>query len=453
VDLDDLESDKADNDDDLLKELENEGDEEGAAKMDVDSEIKQVKVSEKIDIEEKKAIVQDEDLYPEKAEKMYHRADKMKSMGVLQEELTITDDIIKFKKDRGLEYDFFESKKDLLDVEMQKLQNLCECGAMDIATYKKVIESELKYEEMLMEYLDRDKELTDGQKKVLVERVNKRKTIITEEMKQEIAEEPEPEQEPESDPNKEEKPAEDVHKPSEGNGMKVDDEGKKEDKISNNSGKTEEPSKPVIKDQKLYDIVWKKLDEYKEAIEYFKKIGSSSQESDATTKAKELVISVKRLQEGKEVDEFSLPLSVSPEYICGYSQQERLNHFSNIIKEMSKTKNELINSKQAKIEKMKAVDKKDFAKFKDAFKKDLDSMESKITYYNNIIKTLTQAAKNPWVPAPLYKYIEEEERHEKVNESIAPQNMSIHIGKSTYDKSHAYLEVSLSKLVLISSSQ
>jgi hypothetical protein len=433
VDLDDLESDKeVDTDDDMLKQLEKEDED----KMDIDIEV--IPKEEKIKLEEVKTIVNEDDIYPEKAEKMYHRPDKMKSMGVLQEEVTLVDSIIKYKKDKGLDYDYFEAKKDLLDVEIQKLQNLCECGAMDIVTYKRVIESQLKYEDILMEYLIRDKELSDTQRKILIERINKRKTIITEEMNQEIVEEPEPE--PEPVPEKEEKHNDSVHKPEDGNGMKVDDEKKE---IKNNTETKVEEKKPEIKDQRLYDIVWKKLDEYKEAIEYFKKIGSSAQEADATSKAKELVIAIRKLKEGQDVDEFSLPLSVSPEYITGYSQQERLNHFSTIIKEMSKSKNELINAKQAKIEKMKTVDKKDFNKFKDAFKKDLDHMESKINYYNTIIKTLTQAAKNPWVPAPLYKFIEEEEKHEKINESISPQNMIIHIGKSTYDKTHAFLEVSL----------
>jgi hypothetical protein len=413
-------------------------------------ENKAIEKIEKIEINENKQIIQDEDIYPEKAEKMYHRPDKMKSMGVLQDEVAITDEIIKCKKNKGLDYDYFESKKDLIDVEMQKIQNLCEIGAMDVNTYKKVIESQLKYEDVLLEYLSRDKELSDQQKKTVTERINKRRNIINDEMNQEIVEEPEEVEEANQTEKKEGEEEKTVvnAKPEDGNGMQKA-EGEQTGGKAENAKTTEtaevkpEPEKPVIVDQRMYDLCWKKLDEYKEAIEYFRKIGYSTQEADATAKAKELVFAIKKLKEGKEVDEFSLPLSVSPEYICGYTQQERLNHFSNIIKEMSKIKNDLINTKQLKIEKMKGVDKKNFNKFKDAFKKDLDATEDKINYYNNVIKTLTQAAKNPWVPAPLYKYVEEEDRKEKINESIAPQNLSLYIGKSTYDKTNAYLIVSL----------
>ncbi len=77
-------------------------------------------------------------------------------------------------------------------------------------------------------------------------------------------------------------------------------------------------------------------------------------------------------------------------------------------------------------------------------KKDLDSMKEKIEFYNKLIAKLTESAKNPWVPAPLYNYVEEEEKIEKINQNIDPQVAEIYFGKTTYDKD-CYLYATLSK--------
>lgn len=50
---------------------------------------------------------------------MYHRAERMKSIGVLQKEIELMDHIIEFCKKHKLDYDSFESKKDMLDVEIE----------------------------------------------------------------------------------------------------------------------------------------------------------------------------------------------------------------------------------------------------------------------------------------------------------------------------------------------
>ncbi len=65
-----------------------------------------------------------------------------------------------------------------------------------------------------------------------------------------------------------------------------------------------------------------------------------------------------------------------------------------------------------------------------------------------LIAKLTESAKNPWIPAPLYNYVEEEEKHEKINPNIDSQVMEIHFGKSTYDKD-CYLYITLSKFIII----
>lgn len=47
---------------------------------------------------------------------MYHKVDKMKCMGVLKNEIELMDYIIEFNKTKEIDFDDFESKKDMLDV-------------------------------------------------------------------------------------------------------------------------------------------------------------------------------------------------------------------------------------------------------------------------------------------------------------------------------------------------
>lgn len=331
---------------------------------------------QEIKVETKQEIIHTDksngDVYNEKVEQMYHRPDKMKSIGVLQEELKIVDDIIKYKTDKGLDYDFFESKKDMIDIEIQKIENLCECGAMDLETYKKLIESQLKYEDQILSLTSQDKVITPEMLTVIIQRINKRKELITAELTQEVEEEEPVEETENKEEVTEEKKVnkEEVKEVTEENKEIKEENDDKQNtgdvKMNNVESKTSDTKvsepKPVEINKPLYDSLKSRFMEYKEAMDYFRKIGSAKQEEDAISKAKLIARAVKDVEEGKEVDEFSLPINVTPDFICGYSKQERLNHFSNIIKEFSARKNDLNAQLQTRMDKLKTLDKKDFMK-------------------------------------------------------------------------------------------
>jgi len=75
--------------------------------------------------------------------------------------------------------------------------------------------------------------------------------------------------------------------------------------------------------------------------------------------------------------------------------------------------------------------------------KALKEKDEKIQKYDKIIKVLMDSLKNPWIPCPKTNIIEEEERHEKILDSI-PQNSVEIIIESTNFKPSAYLRVDLS---------
>ncbi len=388
--------------------------------------------------EEKEIPNNDIDIHAEKSENFYHRTDKMQSLGALNEDKTAMDEIITYKKSRNLDYDFFESKKDVIDVKSTEITNMIEFGALDLDEYKATITVQLKWDQELIKFAEKDSKITQPERDVILTRINKRIEIINSELAQEM---PDEEEELDEENNENKETTSNENKETTSN----------ENKETSNEIKTDpEPiiQKPhEIKNKKLYSEIQTKLTDYKDAAEYFHKIGSAEQEEDAYSRAKEISQAVKLFEEGKEneVDEFSLPIGITPDYICGYTKQERLNKFSEIIKEFSRRKNELNEALVQRTEKLRQIDKREFAKIKDMVKKDLDERKGKIEFYNKLIHKLAEFAKNPWVPAPLYSHVEEEEKIEKINEEVPQYAVDLHIGKSTYDKTKAFLEVKLRK--------
>ena len=360
------------------------------------------------------------DFYPEKVEKKYHSVDRMESLGVLEKEKEICDLIIGYKKKKGEDFDTWEFKKDSIDTRKDTITTSIENGIMDFEGYKKKIKSQYEWESKLLIFVDKDASLNDAQKKIIKERVNKRKKIIEEE----LTTNPE-EQAGEEEPVKEEpKPAVKKKNPN------------LETKISASPMYNVPKDKEAETIKRLTEVVTDRLNEYRAAIDYFKNNELSEQQASAIKSAKAICIELKKIQDGKwkEVNEFSLPDPVTPEYIYGYSKEERMEKFKKIIKELSEQKKGVTNDYNARIESFKKLTKAQFKKIEAVAKKDLDALKSKKEKLEKIIKLLLEKAQDKWVPAPLYIETEEEIKVQKMNKDIPENTIRIIFGKTTYAK-------------------
>ena len=92
--------------------------------------------------------------------------------------------------------------------------------------------------------------------------------------------------------------------------------------------------------KRLTQIVTDRLNEYRAAIDYFKSNQLSEQQTKAIKHAKECCVELKKIQDGKwrEVNEFTLPDPVTPEFIYGHSKEERMAKIKKIIKELTEQK-------------------------------------------------------------------------------------------------------------------
>ena len=367
------------------------------------------------------------DLYPEKTEKKYHSVDKMTSIGVLNEEKELCDKIIEYKKKIGADYDDWEIKKDNVKDKIDTVSSFVQDGVWDLDKYKKNILEQYKWEVKLLQFVEKDPSLNEQQKKVLKDRVNKRKQIIDAEIKQN----PEDEEEP---PQKEEPKKEETKK---GDDKK---EEKKDAKIEMKKSLSPVFSVPKDKEeeekQRINDVVVDRLNEYRAALAYFKANELAEQRVDATNKAKLICIELKKIQDGKwkEVNEFKLPDPVTPEYIYGYKKEERNERFKKIILDYDKQRKEAVSEMTAKIEAFKKLPAVKFKKIKDVATKDLNAIKAKKETLDKLINLLKQYFQDTWTPAPLYAEQDKEIKIEKVNKDIPEFTLRIIFGKTTYSK-------------------
>ena len=367
------------------------------------------------------------DLYPEKTEKKYHSVDKMTSIGVLNEEKELCDKIIEYKKKIGADYDDWEIKKENVKDKIDTVSSFVQDGVWDLDKYKKNILEQYKWEVKLLQFVEKDPSLNEQQKKVLKDRVNKRKQIIDAEIKQN----PEDEEEP---PQKEEPKKEET--------KKGDDKKEEKKDAKTEMKKSLSPLFSVPKDkeeeekQRINDVVVDRLNEYRAALAYFQANELAEQRVDATNKAKLICIELKKIQDGKwkEVNEFKLPDPVTPEYIYGYKKEERNERFKKIILDYDKQRKEVVSEMTAKIEAFKKLPAVKFKKIKDVATKDLNTIKAKKETLDKLINLLKQYFQDTWTPAPLYAEQDKEIKIEKVNKDIPEFTLRIIFGKTTYSK-------------------
>ena len=388
----------------LTKEEMNEGNEEEK------KEKKEIKKEENNKIEDK---------YPLQQEKIFHRINQMKSLTVLEKEIEVCKMIIAYKKKNNLESKEWENKIEQANKQLNDIKLKVENNEMDIEAYKKAIEDELKYEQKLLDvYLPKDQTSTQLQKDTIKKRINIRILVINKEIK--------------DSSNENEVPKNEIKK----------EEQKEEPKNEIKEEPKDENKDPNIEKAKYIDLL---LQQYLSARNYFKENELKEQEKDSINKCKDIINAKKEIQLGniESIDLNLLPTPIKPEYIYGYSNDERTTKFKEIIAEIVKQKEEIVEKKTSYNDKLSKLKKRELEKMKDQAKQVLDSYQSKIDKFDSEIEDIKEKMKNKWIPAPDYCNMPEEEKIEKINKDIPEYTMRIHFGKTDYDKDNIYLKVKL----------
>ena len=196
------------------------------------------------------------------------------------------------------------------------------------------------------------------------------------------------------------------------------------------------------KENKLKEYLESLYKSYYEAKTYFYSNDFKEKELDAIQKIKKIISAQELLKKGenKKINMNELPKEITPEYITGYSKEERKKKFDNIINKLKEEKENAKNNKEQKLEEMKImsknVKKENIEKFKEDSKKILDQEINKINEKAKEITLMNELLQDEYIPVPDYIIQSEEYKIEKINEDIPENVMRISVSNLTYTKSN-----------------
>ncbi len=216
-----------------------------------------------------------------------------------------------------------------------------------------------------------------------------------------------------------------------------------------NSEKGEEKPIEPVDMNKLEEYLKNLYNDYYSAKTYFCSNDFKEKELDAIQKIKKILAAQELLKKGKqkEININELPKKITPEYITGYTENERKKKFDFIIDTLKKEREEAktrLNKKLEEIKKnTKNVNKNDIEAFKEQSKKILDVEKNKIEEITKDIDAIMQLSNNKYIPVPDYIMVSEEYQIERVNTEIPDNTLKINVSDLSYTKSNPLIIINL----------
>jgi hypothetical protein len=192
-----------------------------------------------------------------------------------------------------------------------------------------------------------------------------------------------------------------------------------------------------ISDKKdLKKIIEDRIKEYELAIKYFKSNDLESQLKKGEEDKQILIDSLKKINSGNssEVNEKTIPKEITPEYINGYSNDERIKKYFEIITKIINEKQKLQTELENEIKELKKLNKNQILSMKEEIQNDFEKIKNKKIKYDEIINILKEDFQNKWIPAPLYSETKENTEIIKKNEDVPENTLRVIFGKTNYLK-------------------
>ena len=196
------------------------------------------------------------------------------------------------------------------------------------------------------------------------------------------------------------------------------------------------------KKEKIKEYLEKLYKSYYSAKTYFCSQDLKEKEVDAIHKCKAILSAQKLLDEGKnkEINIKELPQELKPEYITGFTKEERKQEISKIMNILQKEKEEANNNLNTKLEeikkKSKFIKRNEMEKFKLTAKEILDKEKTKKEKIEKEIQVIKKIEDDEFIPIPQYMMQMEEYQIVKENEDIPENVMRITVNNLTYKKSN-----------------
>ena len=198
----------------------------------------------------------------------------------------------------------------------------------------------------------------------------------------------------------------------------------------------------IENEEKMKNYLEKLFKSYYKAKTYFCENELKEKEVDSIRNCKKIIEAKELLEQGllKKIKESELPKEITPEYITGYTEEERKKKINFIIEFLNKEKEELKKNLENKINELKSnvnkIKKENIEKYKEASKIILDKENNKINEITKTIQLVKETLKDKYIPVPDYIIVHEECKTEKINEEIPENVIRISVGNLTYKKSN-----------------
>ena len=384
-----------------------------------------------------------DDIYLEDTEEKYHNPKNIKSVSAIDDEKNICDKIIAFKKKLKLDFDYWETKKTLLNQQEEFMTSCIESGTMSVEKYKNLIKKCQDIDKQFLKEIPNDKNLQAKELKELQKRIEKRINITQSELDTEIDEEEGEEEEvekeePQSQPQQQQQPKQQQQlKQQQQQPRQIKEETNSYQQnslvIQSQFKELAQNAQLSAKEFSLIIDIEQRLKEYQSALAYFQENNIETNKKDANTKVKiiKAILVAMKIGEGQGITMEDMPPKVTPEYICGYSMAERETKFKKVlqylvteIKKLKEEKNHINQNKKEPNTK-------------------LTEIENKIQLKEKEFKELLQFQKDEWIPCPEFGIVEKNIVTEVINEYVKDESMVLHISNFSLQIDDFYIEIVL----------
>ena len=187
----------------------------------------------------------------------------------------------------------------------------------------------------------------------------------------------------------------------------------------------------------IQKVIEERIKEYDSAIQYFKANELENQSKKGEEDKKLLIELLEKVKAGKEeVKPKDIPKEITPEYINGCSNDERIKKYFEIITKIIDEKQKLQTELENEIKELKKLNKNQILSMKDEIQKDFEKIKNKKIKYDEIINILKEDFQNKWIPPPLYSETDEDTKIEIINEDVPENTIRIIFGETDYLKSN-----------------
>ena len=191
-----------------------------------------------------------------------------------------------------------------------------------------------------------------------------------------------------------------------------------------------QPEKPDLK-----KLIEERIKEYDLAIEYFKNNEYKEEQiKKGEDDKKTLIDLLEKIKSGEEIDEKLIPKEITPEYINGYSNEERIKKYYEIIIKIIGEKKKLKKELDDEIKELKKLKESQILSMENDIINDFEKIKRKKEKYDEIINILRDDFHNKWIPAPLYEEKIENVNLEIIKEDIPENTLRIEFSKTDYAK-------------------